>query len=192
MNKMKKVLALLLALVMVFSLSACGKKSASEEKPAASEKTEKTEQTVKAEASKDMAAESAASAEGEKAAAKETAKPAETEKPSTEEILKENASVGVAEGDGTENIEGGDYVVPPQVNVPAEDAGNDEPVVITMDIYDITYDMYNAMSAAEQQAVMELFGSTEDFMVWLNYVKAEYEADHPAIEVGPGGVVDLS
>ena len=189
MNKMKKVFALLLALIMVFSLCACGKKKNAPEvaeAPAA-------EAAEKAEATKDNTAENTAPAEGDETPAKESEKSTETEKPSTEEFNKENTSVGVAEGGGTVDIEeGGDYVAPPQLNVPAEDAGNDEPVVITMDIYDITYDMYLAMSAAEQQAVMEMFGSTEDFMKWLNYVKAEYEADHPAIEVGPGGVVDLS
>jgi predicted small lipoprotein YifL len=193
MNKMKKVLALLLALVMAFSLCACGKKAVSEENPAAAEKTEKTEQTEKAEPAKNEAEESATDAEGDKSPAKETEKPANTEKPLTDEFIKENVSVGAVEGSGTTEADDADEFVPasPQVNTPVEGDSNDEPVTINMDIYDITYDMYLAMSAAEQQAVIALFGSTEDFMVWLNYVKAEYEAEHPAIEVGPGGVVDL-
>ena len=59
-----------------------------------------------------------------------------------------------------------------------------------LDIRDITYEMYMAMSGEEQQAVINMFGSTEDFMVWFNAVKAIYEAQHPDIEIGNDGTVD--
>lgn len=59
-----------------------------------------------------------------------------------------------------------------------------------LDIRDITYEMYMAMSGEEQQAVINMFGSTEDFMVWFNAVKAIYDAQHPDIEIGGDGTVD--
>lgn len=61
-----------------------------------------------------------------------------------------------------------------------------------LNIRDITYEMYMAMSGEEQQAVIAQFGSVEDFMVWFNAVKAIYEAEHPDIEVGGDGSVDGS
>ena len=56
----------------------------------------------------------------------------------------------------------------------------------------ISSEIYMDMTGEEQQAVIAQFGSTEDFMVWFNAVKAIYEAEHPNIEVGGDSTVDGS
>ena len=50
------------------------------------------------------------------------------------------------------------------------------------------YERFQNMSAEEQQAHMESFGSIEAFFDWYNNAKAEYEAANPPIDVGDGSV----
>lgn len=77
-------------------------------------------------------------------------------------------------------------VVPTNAPAPEQvDMGN-------FDITTLTYESYNAMSGAQQQAVVEMFGSPEDFIRWYNAVEAKYLAEHPSIEIGSDGTVDLS
>lgn len=53
---------------------------------------------------------------------------------------------------------------------------------------DYTYEEFCALSPAQQEACMESFDSVEDFFVWYNKVKAEYEASHPSVDVGDGDI----
>ncbi len=50
------------------------------------------------------------------------------------------------------------------------------------------YEKYLAMSGAEQQAFFESFGDPAEFFAWLNNARAEYEALYPGIEIGEGEI----
>ncbi len=56
---------------------------------------------------------------------------------------------------------------------------------------EITYEEYMAMSGAEQQEYMMSFSSIEAFFEWFNAAKAKYDAEHPSIEIGGDGSIDL-
>ena len=47
------------------------------------------------------------------------------------------------------------------------------------------------MSGAEQQEYMMSFSSIEAFFEWFNAAKAKYDAEHPSIEIGGDGSIDL-
>ena len=55
--------------------------------------------------------------------------------------------------------------------------------------WDVTYQEYQNMSAAEQRAQMEAFGSMDQFFDWYNAAKEKHETENPDIEVGGGEVV---
>ena len=55
----------------------------------------------------------------------------------------------------------------------------------------MTYEKYNAMSGAEQQAYFNTYSNPMDFFTWYNAAKAEYEASQERIEIGAGGTIDL-
>ena len=64
-----------------------------------------------------------------------------------------------------------------------------EPIRIP-DLEQLDYESFHDLSAEDQQAILESFTDIEAFFVWYNQIKAEYEAAHPAIEIGDG-VVDM-
>lgn len=129
---------------------------------------------------------------------KETESPAIDDDGISDAFIQENVNMGVVKGESS----GGDIVLddknppahtqPPEPQIPTEDNQGSGPVSLTVPLTEITYELYNAMSAAEQQAVIDSFGSMEDFVVWFNYIKAQYELENPDIEIGADGVVDLS
>lgn len=189
------IIALVLATVLVLVLSLNGNKNTTvESKPFKSQIA--TEGTL-------VSTEEPTGADEETEANTETApteKPEETEATVAEEedtidtFIEENVNMGVAEGDGA----GGDIIIddsnPPvqtQPTKPTESEKENESVILTVPLTEITFEMYNAMSGAEQKAVIDSFGSMEDFVVWFNYVKDQYEAEHPDIEIGSDGKVDL-
>lgn len=59
------------------------------------------------------------------------------------------------------------------------------------DITTLTYEGYHALTGEQQKAVIELFGSPDDFMVWYKAVEAIYKNEHPDIEIGGDGNVDF-
>lgn len=126
---------------------------------------------------------------------KETEHPAMDDDGISDAFVKENVNLGVVEGERVGNDDVPDDNVstdnkqPPK---PTEDSKGNQSVSLTIPIMEITFETYNAMSAAEQQAVIDSFGSMEDFVVWFNYIKAQYELENPDIEIGADGVVDLS
>ncbi|MBR5285012.1 MAG: S-layer homology domain-containing protein, partial [Clostridia bacterium] len=61
----------------------------------------------------------------------------------------------------------------------------------TSDSSKMTYEKYNAMTAAEQQAYFNTYKNPSDFFAWYNAAKAEYEASQERIEIGAGGTIDL-
>lgn len=198
MNKKKTIIAVVLILALVLGLAFCGKKEVAPEQDLttavqSAEANQNNEKTV-AVGTNETTADSLENVATEVPATEETeaTKVPEETKSELEQFFEENTSIGVAPGGATNDIDEGGSNTPPQViTPPAEEDTSDEPVELTVAISDITYDMYLAMSAGEQEAVIKSFGSMDDFMVWLNYIKAQYEADHPNIEIGPGGSVDL-
>jgi len=92
--------------------------------------------------------------------------------PSVEEQPQENAQEDKPSSDAP--LEGDPDVEPVPLPAPGE----------------LSYEDYNAMSAASQRAYMESFENVEDFFVWYYDAKDAYDAAHPDIEVGDG-VIDL-
>ncbi|OUN80307.1 hypothetical protein B5G06_11870 [Flavonifractor sp. An52] len=56
---------------------------------------------------------------------------------------------------------------------------------------DYTWEEYQAMTPAEQEALYYRFDSVSDFYTWYNAAKEEYEESRNVIEIGPDGSVDL-
>lgn len=56
---------------------------------------------------------------------------------------------------------------------------------------EIGWEEYNAMTGAEREAFFNSFASPEDFVNWLTAAKAQYEKEHPTIEIGENGEIDL-
>ncbi len=94
-----------------------------------------------------------------------------------------------------------DAATPPAAELPQADE-SDEPLEGTTAVEpvepdvplpapgELSYEDYNAMSAASQRAYMESFENVEDFFVWYYDAKDTYDAEHPDIDVGDG-VIDL-
>ena len=55
----------------------------------------------------------------------------------------------------------------------------------------LDYESFQKLSPADQQAYMEKFDNVEAFFVWYNEAKEAYEKEHPSIEIGGDGKVDL-
>lgn len=62
---------------------------------------------------------------------------------------------------------------------PAEQPGDSD-----VEPGNMSYEQYQAMSAGEQHAYMDSFGSIDAFFDWYNAAKEKYESEHPPIEVG--------
>lgn len=56
---------------------------------------------------------------------------------------------------------------------------------------EVTYEAYQAMDGTQQKEFYDSFDSVEAFFAWYNAAKEKYEAEHPAIEIGGDGVVDV-
>jgi hypothetical protein len=52
-----------------------------------------------------------------------------------------------------------------------------------------TYEEYCAMTSAEQEAFFFSFADHEDFFLWFEAAKADYEERHPGVEIGPDGII---
>lgn len=65
-----------------------------------------------------------------------------------------------------------------------------EPLDEDFDITTLTYEGFKSMTGAQQNAVIELFASPEEFMRWYRTAEAKYKAEHPDIEIGDDGYVD--
>ena len=98
--------------------------------------------------------------------------PEDVNQPSVEEQPQENAQEDDPASDTT--LESDPNVDPVPLPAPGE----------------LSYEDYNAMSAASQRAYMESFENVDDFFVWYYEAKDAYDAAHPDIDVGDG-VIDL-
>ena len=66
-----------------------------------------------------------------------------------------------------------------------------DPLSDNYDLTTLTYEGYMAMNGEQQKAVIGWFASPDVFVKWFNAVEAQYKAEHPEIEIGPDGSVDL-
>lgn len=111
-------------------------------------------------------------------------------------------SVGVVEGAGAENLDDEPQGTPgtPEISgTQTPSTENTEPELTDeellgpdFDISELTYEQYEAMDSRKQRAVINQFSTGEDFAKWYNAAYAIYKAEHPEIEVGNGGNVDMS
>ena len=55
----------------------------------------------------------------------------------------------------------------------------------------MTYEQFHALSGAEQRAFQNSFADLDAFFTWYNTAKETYEKEHPSIEIGGNGIVDM-
>lgn len=56
---------------------------------------------------------------------------------------------------------------------------------------DYTWEEYLAMTGEERQKHFEMFESLEAYLKWMEAAKAAYEKEHPSIDVGGDGSIDI-
>ena len=147
-------------------------------------------------------------------------KSTDTTVPGTTTIPPENVDMGVVEGEEGSGIDDEDVqnTTPPQNTEPKDPEQTTPPTQNTdpkdpeqttpptqdgnsnhgnsvlgkdFDITKLTYEGFNALNGEQQRAVIDLFGSPEDFMVWYKAMEAIYKAEHPDIEIGGDGNVNF-
>ena len=74
----------------------------------------------------------------------------------------------------------------PWEQTPEEILGKD------FDIDELDWATYHSMSPEKQKAVIALFSTPEDFAKWHKAALAQYKAEHPDVEIGEDGFVDLN
>ena len=87
----------------------------------------------------------------------------------------------------TENTEPAETVKPTEPAQPDTTTPTTEPTQPSVNVQ-MDYERFQNLSASEQMAVMESFGSLDLFFAWYNQIKAEYEAANPPIDVGDGNI----
>ena len=182
------------------------------EETEAAETTEATEETTKEE---DDTPAPTTGTQAEKETTPNQDKEENTE-PTTPTIPPENVEMGTTEGEKDEGIPDEDVPVitptQPDATEPEEtqpdetepgntQPGETEPEETTpsggsilgenFDITTLTYEGYHALTGEQQKAVIELFGSPDDFMVWYKAVEEIYKNENPDIEIGGDGSVDM-
>ena len=75
--------------------------------------------------------------------------------------------------------DGGDVEGEPGLDSSAEESAPPSP----------TYEEYCAMTSQEQVDFFNSFVSPEDFFLWFEAAKKDFEDRHPGIEIGPDGVI---
>lgn len=102
-----------------------------------------------------------------------------------------SATFGVAEGDAEEVEEEEPTATPTPTAAPSPTA-SPTPVPVPEDPAQTAYELFYAMSPEQKDAFLNSFESYEAFYEWLVAAQAEFKEKHPDIEIGPGGVIDLS
>ena len=57
---------------------------------------------------------------------------------------------------------------------------------------DLKWEEYYALSPEQRDAYIDSFGDDEKFYNWMKKAQAEFKTDHPDIEIGADGSIDLS
>lgn len=141
----------------------------------------------------DISNESAAenNSNSDEKAAEEAAK-SQTPESTVAPIPEENVTLGVVDGEEA----GGDIddeteQLPQQPAQPTVTAPPASSEPLNIDIRTLDYEGYHALSGEHQQQVINMFGTTDEFMRWYKDVEAEYKAANPGIEIGADGSVNL-
>ena len=144
-----------------------------------------------------------------------TEKPGETEKKEPEPlpesgtayIDKENdvsVTIGVAEGDSVleededepeptqtgEQPTSAEEPTDPQEPEQGGETPSDPPV--TPERTTLKYEEFYALSPEEKDAYLNSFGDYNAFFNWYVAAQEQFTKEHPDIEIGPGGTIDLS
>lgn len=188
----RKMISLLMA-VLVFAgalLYGCGKKNETPETEASAAETELTIPATTAEISGYLPEGQTEVTEGEGQESTAATMPT---------IPSENVQMGVVEGENDVDLDE-DFedepaqtqptqpkeTVPPATQAPESDVLGDD-----FDFSTLTYESYNAMTGEQQKAVIDMFASPEEFMRWYKRAEEKYKEEHPDIEIGGDGNVNL-
>lgn len=196
MNRRLFTLLLAMLVFLCAALYGCGKKN---------EETQPTEVSTQATAAEASVPESTADISGYQWDGQtEATQPKETEAPSAETaatIPPENVQLGVVEGENDANLDEDFEDVPVQTQPAATQPAATQPAATQpaeaetlpddFDFSTLTYESYNAMSGAQQKAVIDMFASPEEFMRWYQRAEEKYREEHPDIEIGSDGNVNL-
>ena len=138
-------------------------------------------------------------ATGESAETTDSQASNETQVPSQEETSVGNEAGGEDPAETSENPSEADSEEPsadmtqepsdeltkePTVDTPEETVPED-----TTPPYKPTYEEYCAMTSQEQVAFFNSFSDVEDYFLWFEWAKADYEERNPGIEIGPDGII---
>lgn len=104
-----------------------------------------------------------------------------------------SVTVGVAESDGDREEEDVDGPAASQSSssssAPQPTA---TPVPMPEDPEKCSYELFCALSPEQKDEFLNSFESYDAFYEWLIAAQEEYKTQHPDVEIGPGGVIDLS
>ena len=104
-----------------------------------------------------------------------------------------SVTVGVAETDGDREEEDVDGPAASQSSssssAPQPTA---TPVPMPEDPEKCSYELFCALSPEQKDEFLNSFESYDAFYEWLIAAQEEYKTQHPDVEIGPGGVIDLS
>lgn len=189
----RRMLCLILALMLCLSLVACGGRQSAaapkEENAAASAETPAATDAAGNPVEAPEAAQEKTDAPGTASEAEEETKPAFQPGVDTTLPPEVDAELGVEDDDtpALEDIPGestsGNTPVSQPESTPSQ-IGDD------FNLEELDYEGYHALSGADQQKVIAMFGSPDDFIRWYKAVEAQYKAEHPDIEIGADGAFD--
>ena len=175
----RRIVALLLAVVMLLSLAACKKQKPSDET------TVPVEVIAGVEEVPDDFWEELTPAEQETEETKETAATEETE------ATQETTATDPTDGNSpTEETKAPAATEDPKENQDATTEATEPSAPEYSDTKLSQYEWYQELSGEEQVAYMNSFDSVADFFAWYNAAKDEYEKQNPSVEIG-GGSIDL-
>ena len=196
---MNKIICVLLCVALCLSLLACGKKAEKDmTDPAATKAADNTEAVPQQtnEAGEVITPTGTDAQQGtETTQAQQENTSAAAGQSSTQATLppEVDVSMGVVEGEDDGGIEedfGGTPSTQPPATTPSTQPSGESQIDESFDITTLTYEGYNAMSGEDQKKVIDMFGSTDDFMRWYKAVEAQYKQAHPDVEIGGDGSID--
>jgi len=82
-------------------------------------------------------------------------------------------------------------VVIPTTNPAAPSSGNSGAEISVSNPNEMTWEAFCILTPEQKDEFMNSFDSIEDFIAWMNHAQEVYYKDHPAIELGEDGVIDL-
>lgn len=170
---MKRTILLTVAVLMaVVLLAACGKKTEGDMTGAMADSVFDADTT-------DPTAGDTKPTEGQSDTTDPTAGQTDSTKPT--ESQTDSTKPTESQTDPTKPTEGDTKPTEPTPTTPTD----------KVDVDAVTYEQFQSMTGAEQQAFAAEFETPEAFFTWLNAKKEAYEKENPAIEVGGNGSVNM-